>query len=40
MVPARRDRPPSVVHEFRALPIKPAVMEQWLHGNAARILGL
>jgi predicted TIM-barrel fold metal-dependent hydrolase len=32
--------PAVVVDEFRALPVKPAVMAQWLHGNAARILGL
>ncbi len=31
--------PAEVVGEFRQLPIKPAVMEQWLYGNAARILG-
>jgi predicted TIM-barrel fold metal-dependent hydrolase len=33
-------RPPAeVVEEFRALPVKPEVMEKWLHGNAARLLG-
>jgi hypothetical protein len=33
-------RPPAeVVREFRALPVRPAVMEQWLHGNAARLFG-
>ena len=32
--------PEAVVSEFRRLPVKPAVMEQWLSGNAARLLGL
>ena len=33
-------RPPAdIVAEFRALPVKPAVMEKWLGGNAARLLG-
>jgi predicted TIM-barrel fold metal-dependent hydrolase len=32
--------PADLVREFRALPVKPAVMEQWLYGNAARLLGL
>ena len=30
----------EVATEFRALPVKPAVMERWLGGNAARLLGL
>src|SRR5438876_220596 len=33
-------RPPvDIVAEFRALPVKPAVMDRWLGGNAARLLG-
>jgi hypothetical protein len=33
-------RPPvDLVSEFRALPVKPAVMERWLSGNAERVLG-
>src|SRR5207249_11583952 len=33
-------RPPAeFVAEFRALPVKPAVMEKWLGVNAARLLG-
>ena len=33
-------RPPAtIIEEFRALPIKPAVMERWLSGNAERLLG-
>lgn len=32
--------PGDVVREFQALPIKPAVLGQWLYGNAARVLGL
>jgi predicted TIM-barrel fold metal-dependent hydrolase len=28
-----------VVREFRALPIKPAVMERWLGRNAQIVLG-
>ena len=33
-------RPPvTIIEEFRALPIKPAVMERWLSGNAERLLG-
>ena len=28
----------ELVAEFRALPIKPAVMERWLSGNAERLL--
>ncbi len=32
-------RPPAtILEEFRALPVKPAVMERWLHGNAERLL--
>jgi predicted TIM-barrel fold metal-dependent hydrolase len=32
-------RPPvAVLDEFRALPVKPAVMEKWLSGNAERVL--
>jgi predicted TIM-barrel fold metal-dependent hydrolase len=31
-------RPPAaIVDEFRALPVKPAVMERWLSGNAERL---
>jgi hypothetical protein len=34
-------RPPAeLVAEMRALPIKPAVLEMWLYGNAARLFGL
>jgi uncharacterized protein len=34
-------RPPvDLVREFRGLPVRPAVMEQWLYGNAARVLKL
>src|SRR5947199_335236 len=34
-------RPPvDIVAEFRALPVKPAVMDRWLGGNAARLLGV
>ena len=29
----------DLVAEFRALPVKPGVMERWLHGNAAALLG-
>jgi predicted TIM-barrel fold metal-dependent hydrolase len=25
---------------MRALPVEPAVMEKWLYGNAARLMGL
>jgi predicted TIM-barrel fold metal-dependent hydrolase len=33
-------RPPNVVvDEFRALPVAPDVMEEWLHGNAEALLG-
>jgi uncharacterized protein len=33
-------RPPAeLVSEFRALPVKPAVMERWLGVNAERLLG-
>ena len=33
-------RPPAeLVAEFRALPVKPAVMERWLCRNAEAILG-
>ena len=28
---------PQIMEEFRALPIKPEVMEMWLGGNAARL---
>jgi predicted TIM-barrel fold metal-dependent hydrolase len=32
-------RPPAeLLTEFRALPVKPAVMERWLHGNAEALL--
>ena len=32
-------RPPvAVLDEFRVLPVKPAVMEKWLSGNAERLL--
>src|SRR5947208_3327154 len=30
----------DLVAEFRALPVRPAVMERWLGGNAERVLGL
>src|SRR5256712_6005893 len=34
-------RPPAeLVTEFRALPVKPAVMERWLGTNAERLLGV
>ena len=34
-------RPPAeLLQEFRALPIKPEVMQKWLWGNAARLLQL
>lgn len=34
-------RPPAeLLAEFRALPIAPAVLEQWLWRNAARVLEL
>jgi hypothetical protein len=34
-------RPPAeLVAEFRALPVRPEVMEKWLWRNAARVLGL
>jgi predicted TIM-barrel fold metal-dependent hydrolase len=33
-------RPAELVAEMRALPVEPAVMEKWLHGNAARLMGL
>ncbi len=33
-------RPPTdIVAEFRALPVTPVVMEKWLSGNAAALLG-
>jgi uncharacterized protein len=33
-------RPPGqIMDEFRALPVAPDVMEQWLHGNASALLG-
>jgi predicted TIM-barrel fold metal-dependent hydrolase len=33
-------RPPAeVAAEFRSLPVRPAVMEKWLRGNAERALG-
>ena len=33
-------RPPvDLLAEFRGLPVKPGVMEKWLHGNAQRLLG-
>jgi predicted TIM-barrel fold metal-dependent hydrolase len=32
--------PVELGREFKALPIKPAVMEKWLHGNAAHVLKL
>jgi hypothetical protein len=31
--------PAELVAEFRALPVKPAVMEHWLSGNAEALLG-
>jgi hypothetical protein len=33
-------RPAELVAEMRALPVEPEVMEKWLHGNAARLMGL
>ena len=33
-------RPAELVTEMRALPVEPAVMEKWLYGNAARLMGL
>ena len=30
--------PAELVAEFRALPVRPAVMERWLGGNADRLL--
>jgi predicted TIM-barrel fold metal-dependent hydrolase len=33
-------RPAELVAEMRALPVEPAVMEKWLHRNAARLMGL
>jgi len=32
--------PAQIVDEFRALPVAPEVMEQWLYGNAASLLGV
>jgi uncharacterized protein len=32
--------PAELVAEFRALPVKPAIMEKWLWRNAARLLRL
>ena len=29
----------QLVAELRALPVRPAVMERWLGGNAAKLLG-
>ena len=32
-------RPPvTIVEEFRALPVRPEVLDRWLHGNAERLL--
>jgi hypothetical protein len=33
-------RPAELMAEMRALPVEPAVMEKWLYGNAARLMGL
>jgi predicted TIM-barrel fold metal-dependent hydrolase len=33
-------RPSELVAEMRALPVKATVLEKWLYGNAARLLGL
>ncbi len=33
-------RPAELIEEMRALPVKPEVLEKWLFGNAARLLGL
>lgn len=33
-------RPADLVGEMRELPVKPEVMEKWLYGNAAALLGL
>lgn len=32
--------PAELVREFRALPVQPEILEKWLSGNAARMLGL
>ena len=32
--------PADLVAEFRALPVRPEVMEKWLSGNAARVMDL
>jgi predicted TIM-barrel fold metal-dependent hydrolase len=32
--------PADLVAEFQALPVAPEVMQKWLRGNAARVLGL
>lgn len=32
--------PAALLQEFRALPLKPEVMEKWLYRNAAQLLGL
>jgi predicted TIM-barrel fold metal-dependent hydrolase len=32
--------PAELVREFRALPVRPEILEKWLGGNAARMLGL
>lgn len=32
--------PSELIGEFRSLPVKPDVMEMWLHENAERLLGL
>ncbi len=33
-------KPADLLSELRALPVKPEVMEKWLRGNAAALLGL
>jgi hypothetical protein len=33
-------RPAELVAETRALPLDPGVLDQWLYGNAARLLGV
>jgi predicted TIM-barrel fold metal-dependent hydrolase len=38
-IPAIDRWAPIVLDEFRALPLRPAVMEKWLWHNAARVLG-
>jgi predicted TIM-barrel fold metal-dependent hydrolase len=30
----------KVLEEVRSLPLKPAVLDKWLHANAERVFGL